>query len=143
MPGLLSKFLGLPHSAAAHRMNKIGGALNRSMQHHLRHCHGGDGGNGPTKTDRVEPAAAQATVGPVEGWGVDKRHRTSAGQGPVWYPPVAGLTCWYRPTGAAALGAVIVDLGARSDFPWSFKRAVDAKDSGGFGPRRLNDQPGS
>ena len=56
---------------------------------------------------------------------------------------MAGLARRYCPAGAAAIGTVIVDSGARSHFPWPLERAVDTKDGSGFGPRTLHGQPGS
>jgi hypothetical protein len=81
--------------------------------------------------------------GAVEGWGIFKRYRTSAGQGSIWYPPVAGVAWWYRSTCATAIDAVIIDIGARSYFARSLERIVHTEDSGGFGPRTLDGQPGS
>ncbi len=113
------------------------------MQHHLTGSRDAGGANGSTKSDRVEPAAAWGTVGPVEGRGAIKRYRTSPRQSSLEYPQVAGLTRWDRPTGAAAIGKIIIDGGARSHFPWPLNWATDTKDSSGFGPRTLNGEPGS
>jgi hypothetical protein len=53
---------------------------------------------------------------------------------------MVGFTRWYRSTGAAAIGAVIVDRGTRSHFSRPLEGTVDEKDGGRFGPRALNDQ---
>jgi transposase InsO family protein len=84
----------------------------------MTYSRGGGGANGPTRTDWLDPAAACGTVGSVEGWGVFKRYRTSAEKGSVGYTQVVGLSRWYCPAAEAAIGAVIVDSGAGSHFPW-------------------------
>lgn len=119
------------------------GALNGSMQHHLTGSRDGGGANGATKSDRVEPAAASGTVGPVEGRGVIKRYRTSPRQSSLGNPQVAGLTRWDCPAGATAIGKIIIDGGARGHFPWPLNWAIGSKDSSGFGPRTLHGEPGS
>src|SRR6185437_15943763 len=69
-----------PKPSNPKRMNNLLGGLNWSMQHHLKHCHGGGGGNGPRETDRADLTAAQGTVGAVEGRGVFRRYRRALGR---------------------------------------------------------------